>query len=133
MSLELHHLNFDHTQPLKVSASMNFPPRRASLAATRRVALVGNFAPRKCGIATFTTDVFEKLGEHHPEVAVDVYALDDSREKFDMVWQDRIRMISPEALAQARSMLIEVGDIHDEMREMPPPPAAGSGVSSRVP
>lgn len=43
-----------------------------------RMALIGNFAPRKCGIATFTTDVFEQLGEHHPEIAVDVYALDDA-------------------------------------------------------
>lgn len=43
-----------------------------------RVALVGNFAPRKCGIATFTTDIFERLREHHPEVGVDVYAMQDS-------------------------------------------------------
>ncbi|KQM18973.1 glycosyltransferase family 4 protein [Novosphingobium sp. Leaf2] len=42
-----------------------------------RVALIGNFGPRKCGIATFTTDVFDKLAEYHPEIAVDVYALDD--------------------------------------------------------
>ena len=64
------------------------------------------------------------------------YALDDSREKFDMVWQDRIRMISPEALEQARSMLVEVGGAHFQVREMPAPPAppaAGSGVSSRAP
>src|SRR5688500_1302735 len=44
---------------------------------TRRVALVGTFTPRKCGIATFTNDVFEKLAEFHPDVEVDVYALDD--------------------------------------------------------
>lgn len=43
------------------------------------IALVGNFAPRKCGIATFTTDIFEQLREHHPEISVDVYALDDPR------------------------------------------------------
>lgn len=44
-----------------------------------RIALIGSFAPRKCGIATFTTDIFEKLREHHPEIAVDVHALDDPR------------------------------------------------------
>jgi glycosyltransferase involved in cell wall biosynthesis len=44
---------------------------------TRRVALVGTFTPRKCGIATFTTDIFEKLAEFHPDIEVDVYALDD--------------------------------------------------------
>jgi glycosyltransferase involved in cell wall biosynthesis len=46
----------------------------------RRIALVGNYTPRKCGIATFTADIFDKLGEFHPEIAVDVYALDDPQE-----------------------------------------------------
>jgi glycosyltransferase involved in cell wall biosynthesis len=50
------------------------------LPAVRRVALIGNYTPRKCGIATFTADIFDKLGEFHPEIAVDVYALDDPHE-----------------------------------------------------
>jgi glycosyltransferase involved in cell wall biosynthesis len=52
----------------------------AAAAAHRHVALVGNYLPRKCGIATFTADIFEKLRQYHPEVAVDVYALDDPRQ-----------------------------------------------------
>lgn len=52
-------------------------------AAPMRIALIGNFAPRKCGIATFTTDVFEKLREFHPEVTVDVHALDDPAAPLD--------------------------------------------------
>src|SRR5690606_27279044 len=32
----------------------------------RRIALVGTYTPRKCGIATFGTDIFEKLAEYHP-------------------------------------------------------------------
>jgi len=47
------------------------PPKPVS------VALIGTFAPRKCGIATFTTDIFEKLRDHQPDIGVDVYALDD--------------------------------------------------------
>ena len=43
----------------------------------RRIALVGTFTPRKCGIATFGNDVFEKLAQFHPHIQVDVYALDD--------------------------------------------------------
>ena len=43
----------------------------------RRVALIGNFAPRQCGIATFTTDTFEQLARFHPRIKVDVYALQD--------------------------------------------------------
>ncbi|WP_404480255.1 glycosyltransferase family 4 protein [Novosphingobium sp. BL-52-GroH] len=48
-----------------------------------RLALIGNFAPRKCGIATFTTDIFEKLREHHPEIDVAVHALDDPRDPLE--------------------------------------------------
>ena len=46
----------------------------------RRIALIGTYTPRKCGIATFGNDVFEKLAEFHPNVQVDVYALDDPRD-----------------------------------------------------
>ena len=56
---------------------------RKAFAAARRIALVGNFAPRKCGIATFTSDIFEKLAEFHPEIAVDIHALDDPRQPLE--------------------------------------------------
>ena len=46
-----------------------FSRSRPAAAPFRRVALVGTFAPRKCGIATFTTDMFEKLARFHPGVA----------------------------------------------------------------
>ncbi|RKF21727.1 glycosyltransferase [Altericroceibacterium spongiae] len=42
-----------------------------------RIALIGNYPPRRCGIATFTGDVHEKLTRFHPEVSVDLYALED--------------------------------------------------------
>jgi hypothetical protein len=41
------------------------------------VAMVGTYTPRKCGIATFGNDIVEKLAEFHPNIAVDIYALDD--------------------------------------------------------
>ena len=43
----------------------------------RRIALVGTYTPLKCGIATFGTDIVEKLGEFHPNISVDIYALED--------------------------------------------------------
>jgi glycosyltransferase involved in cell wall biosynthesis len=49
----------------------------------RRIALVGTFTPRKCGMATFTNDVFEKLARFHPTIQVDVYALDDPRDPLE--------------------------------------------------
>ncbi|MCW3847169.1 glycosyltransferase family 4 protein [Sphingomonas sp. LB-2] len=43
----------------------------------RHLALIGNFLPRKCGIATYTTDTYEALKARFPELQVDVYAMDD--------------------------------------------------------
>lgn len=42
-----------------------------------RIALIGNFLPRKCGLATFTTDTFTALRGRYPDLKVDVYAMDD--------------------------------------------------------
>lgn len=42
-----------------------------------RLALIGNFLPRQCGLATFTTDVYSALRNRFPDIAVDVYAMDD--------------------------------------------------------
>jgi glycosyltransferase involved in cell wall biosynthesis len=41
-----------------------------------KVALIGTFAPRKCGIATFTEDLKTKVETHHPHISFDVYALE---------------------------------------------------------
>ena len=41
------------------------------------IALIGNFLPRQCGIATFTTDTYQALRARFPETQVDVYAMDD--------------------------------------------------------
>lgn len=43
-----------------------------------RIALIGTFPPRRCGIATFTSDIVEQVGRHHPELRFDVFALDDA-------------------------------------------------------
>jgi glycosyltransferase involved in cell wall biosynthesis len=65
-----------------VPAVISLEPRASGTqhAAARpmRVALVGNFAPRKCGIATYTTDIFDKFGCFQPETRLDVYALQDA-------------------------------------------------------
>jgi glycosyltransferase involved in cell wall biosynthesis len=48
-----------------------------------RIALIGNFLPRRCGIATFTTHVHAALCERYPAVAADVYAMNDCGHSYD--------------------------------------------------
>jgi len=48
-----------------------------------RIALIGNFLPRQCGLATFTTDTYHAFRDRFPDVAVDVYAMDDHPGQYD--------------------------------------------------
>lgn len=49
----------------------------------RRLALLGNALPRRCGLATYTTHVFNALREVAPEVTVDHYAMVDPGKEYD--------------------------------------------------
>lgn len=57
--------------------------KSADVAKVERVALIGNYLPRKCGLATFTTDVHVALQARYPDLAVDVYAMDDHPGRYD--------------------------------------------------
>ncbi len=61
---------FDPAEQLRGAAATRNQPHK--------VALVGTYTPRKCGIATFTGDIVEQLARYHPEIGVDVYALDNA-------------------------------------------------------
>ncbi|MEO9131322.1 MAG: glycosyltransferase family 4 protein [Sphingomonas sp.] len=82
--------------------------------AVRRIALIGNFLPRRCGLATFTTDAFRAMRGRHPDVAVDVYAVNDDPEGYayppevtGTIDQDRM----PSYLATARAIEASGTDI----------------------
>lgn len=47
------------------------------------LALLGNFLPRKCGLATYTTDTYNALSQRYPDLQVDVYAMDDHPGLYD--------------------------------------------------
>ena len=49
----------------------------------QHLALIGNFLPRKCGLATFTTDTYNALKRRYPELKLDVYAMDDHPGRYD--------------------------------------------------
>jgi glycosyltransferase involved in cell wall biosynthesis len=75
-----------------------------------RIALIGTYTPRKCGIATFTSDIADRLREFRPEVGVDVYALDDPAAP--LAYTDVAEVIpgtEPEAYARAARSINESG------------------------
>ncbi len=48
-----------------------------------RIALIGNFLPRRCGIATFTTDIHRAFASRYPDIELDVWAMSDREEGYD--------------------------------------------------
>jgi glycosyltransferase involved in cell wall biosynthesis len=52
-------------------------------AKVNHVVLVGNYLPRKCGIATYTADTYTALKDRFPDLRVDVYAMDDHPGRYD--------------------------------------------------
>ncbi len=57
----------------------------------RRLALIGNALPRKCGLATFTSHVGDALRERYPSLILDHYAIDDGT---DVNYPDSVETIS---------------------------------------
>jgi len=54
----------------------------------KRVLFVGNYSPRQCGIATFTTDLCEHLASVAPDTRFDVVAMNDRTEGYG--YPDRV-------------------------------------------
>lgn len=65
-------LDFDIISDARESSALPQPQQPF-----RRLALIGNALPRKCGLATYTSHVAEALRTRYPAMAVDHYALDD--------------------------------------------------------
>ncbi len=48
-----------------------------------RVALIGNSLPRRCGIATFTTDLQQAIAASRPDLASCIVAMTDHGHAYD--------------------------------------------------
>jgi glycosyltransferase involved in cell wall biosynthesis len=59
------------------------PPRLTSVASALRVAFVGTYPPRQCGIATFTRDLQQAVAGAGPSVVPMILALTDSGGRYD--------------------------------------------------
>ncbi|HVZ99315.1 MAG TPA: glycosyltransferase family 4 protein [Caulobacterales bacterium] len=56
---------------------------RPTSARLRRIALVGNFPPRRCGIATFTSDLRTAILSADPDLHCDVVAMNDQCAEYE--------------------------------------------------
>ncbi|MFN7163656.1 MAG: glycosyltransferase [Hyphomonas sp.] len=79
------------------------PPRR-------RLALVGGYAPRRCGIATFTTDIADTLKAFQPGLGLDIYVIDNPAHsmRYENV-NGVIRADDPSSYSAAAAQLNESG------------------------
>ena len=55
----------------------------------KRVAFIGNYMPRKCGIATFTSDLAESFSEQFPEIQTLTLAMNDNEDGY--AYPDQVR------------------------------------------
>lgn len=57
----------------------------------KHIAIIGNSIPRRCGIATFTSDTVEALRARFPGMRIDHYAMDDGRDA--LTYPDGVHLI----------------------------------------
>lgn len=62
-----------------MNAGISWSNHQTSIA--KHIAIIGNSVPRRCGIATFTSDTVEALRARFPEMRIDLYAMDDRQER----------------------------------------------------
>src|ERR1700729_257049 len=80
------------TQTGRSDASASFPiPLKASrLPLPTRIAVVGNYLPRECGIATFTTDLCNALAGEYGEGRLFAIPVNDPDSSYD--YPERVRL-----------------------------------------
>ncbi len=63
---------------------------------SRRITFLGDYVPRRCGIATFTHSLFEAVAAGHPDAECTVAAVSDRPESYDYPPQVRIEFQQPD-------------------------------------
>ncbi len=69
----------------------------------RRIAFLGNYIPRQCGIATFTTDLSEAIANRFPETGCFVMAMNDRKEGYEYPPQVRFALEQEEPITYERA------------------------------
>src|SRR5437762_6299726 len=88
-------------------STIDRPRRGAKLTPLRRIAVIGNSLPRRCGIATFTTDLQRAITSSRPGLECPIVAMTDHGQTYDYPASValQIRDDSIEAYVQAAAVL----------------------------
>ena len=76
-------------------------PNDKQPARLRKIAMIGNYLPRRCGIATFTTDSWHALRDRFPDLDIDLYAMTDRAEGYDYPAEVTMSIAEQDPLAYA--------------------------------
>lgn len=68
-----------------------------------KIAFVGNYFPRKCGIATFTQDMYRSIAGHYPEAEYGVVSVNDRIEGYDYPPEVRFEIDEPDLASYRRA------------------------------
>jgi glycosyltransferase involved in cell wall biosynthesis len=73
------------------------------LGASRTIAILGNHAPRQCGIATFTTDLSDSIDAEFPDLACFVLAMNDGGKHYDYPARVRFEIAETDVTSYRRA------------------------------
>jgi glycosyltransferase involved in cell wall biosynthesis len=82
-----------------------------TLGAIRTIAILGNHAPRQCGIATFTTDLSDSLTGEFSDLDCFVVAMNDGGRRYD--YPDRVRFEIAESDAASYRRAADFLNVND--------------------
>src|SRR6202789_3499352 len=78
-------------------------PRASSLPLPTRIAFVGNYLPRQCGIATFTTDLCAAIGAEYGPERLFASPVNDPESSYDYPEQVRLELAQDDLTSYQRA------------------------------
>ncbi len=75
-----------------VTTSRSLSPRGPTVSQPQRIAFVGNSLPRRCGIATFTTDLRKAVASLDPDIETCIVAMTDNGRTYDYPAEVRLEI-----------------------------------------
>jgi len=71
------------TPPSRNGVSAAYPPRQSKPSLPSRIAVIGNYLPRQCGIATFTTDLCSAISSEYGAARLLALPVNDTEQGYD--------------------------------------------------